>query len=232
MAQVYEWAVMKPVLEILIAISCLGQFTTGDIPASLVKAFQQREDFRSSRLRYEVEREFPGYQARKMSRYEVLTAANDIAWTNFGDADGIVERDIPTGMPRFGLAFACAPYQIIRGHSTGVEWNQTKGYSVISRSKPNRFLSEEIDPRNIGLYPLSQRDRLPSELLHQLFETPGQWSEAAAGDLIEVRMMCQPNSDEDPTYGVLIWKIDPTKDFTLIECRKEIVESDGNRYVS
>lgn len=217
------------ILAAVVVAFAIGQQKVGEVPDILANAFQHREAFHTGRFCYESESVFPGVKARSKERYDVRTCGNDIAWTNFGDDDGIVLRDPATGTPTFGVIRTFSYQQTIRNRDTGVQWSRVEGGNGILRSRSMSVAPVVSDPRSIGLRPLDPRDRSPSQLLTQLAETPAKWRVSSDGDVRVVTMECEPTSDGDPRHSEMVWRIDPAKDNAIVESSVSLVAPDGKR---
>lgn len=217
---------------LVIAVALLAGLhqASGDaVPDILVRAHHQRCNFKTARFRYVTECEFPGVLARTKTRYEARVSGGDIAWTDFGDDDGIVLKDPLSGTPQLGVLSACSYRQTIRNRDSGVEWSRMEGRNGIARLRLRNGSPMLSDPRSFGLRTRDPRDTSPEDLCNELLAGHAEWKVGADGGLKTVAMRTPPFSETDRRRLELLWWIDPERDGAIVATEKVIIQPGSAR---
>lgn len=202
-----------------------------DVPPILLDAHHRRDDFKTARLRYVVDCEFPGVQAPGRKRYEARISGDDIAWTDFGDDDGIVMHNPQSGEALLGVFGACAYRQTIRHRKSGVEWTRMEGESGLARGEVDGGNPMLTDPRSVGLSVFDPREKSPAILRERLTSNADLWTWGvkSEGELKVVTKRSAAISETDKRHYELVWKIDPDRDSAIVRIEQAVVEPGGQR---
>ncbi|HPF38304.1 MAG TPA: hypothetical protein P5081_09725 [Phycisphaerae bacterium] len=225
---------MTSLLASAIWIACAGGIDVGwnnEVPAILLDAFHRRDEFKAARFRYVVDREFPGTLAPTRKRYEARISGDDIAWTNFGDDDGVVLEVPATGEALVGVVNACAYRQTIRSRSAGVSWERVEGRGGAARGQVEGGDPMLTDPRSVGLIANDPRDRSPKTLRDTLLSSGDRWQwRVTSSDRFKiVTERSTAESETDGRRTEVTWRIDPERDNAIVEIEEAIVGPNGHR---
>ena len=203
------------------------------IPESLVRAHENRMRFKTAAFTYDYEFEWPGRNATQRHRFEARLSGDDTYWINQGDDDGIRMLHGVTGERMIGVRFACAPKHIIRNRKTDEQWSIHDGDNilVLHRASIKGPFREVSDPRSFGLASFEVRDDSPADLLERFSKEDSirHWKTRKAGTMEEIVLSYRNLEGENEHRGEVIWRIDPLRDYAIVEISNFIFEEDGKR---
>ncbi|MBX3395218.1 MAG: hypothetical protein KF841_07600 [Phycisphaerae bacterium] len=221
-------------VAILVCLGCEG--VERAVPESLSKAVSRRMAFKTAYFEYSYEAHNPGIWLTPKHGYAAGFAGREVYWTDFGDADGIVIRDPLSGRPTFGVAHACAPARFVRCNEGKDEWSIRDG-AAMANAYPTpkrlrlggRATDRFLDPRSCGLDLLACSETSPDDWLQDLQGRDYDWSEKIADGMIEVTSASRKHAGS--RSSLLVWRIDPSKDYAVVEIRRYRVQPNGSREV-
>ncbi len=203
------------------------------IPQSLVRAHENRMRFKTAAFTYDYEFEWPGRNATQRHRFEARLSGDDTYWINQGDDDGIRMLHGVTGERMIGVRFACAPKHIIRNRKTDEQWSIHDGDNslILHRASIKGPFREVSDPRSFGLASFEVRDHSPTDLLDRFSKDDAvrHWKTRKVGTMEEIVLSYRSPEGGNAFRGEVIWRIDPLRDYAVVEISNFIFDEDDKR---
>lgn len=200
----------------LLFIVSMGPPASGEVPDALVRAFRQRERFKTARFQYEL-RYTGGHLKGHGGRYESSVANEAVAWTRFSYSFRAGEADYSAGGYR----------QTIIDRGNQVRWRRGRKDRWVGRSDALETDERLPDPRSFGLSLCSFREKSPMELLDVMRTMPGTWRTSKEGRVVVVTHLF-PFGDQEP-HPETVWRIDPDKDNAVTDVSVFFVDASGQR---
>lgn len=215
---------------LILLCPCCADTGPGGMPEILVKAFQQRTNYQTAYFKFKRITNRP-HVSRQVENFEARYSGDSVYLIDEGDDDGIRLKQPLTLEPLLGVSSACLPERIVVDRERDEWWVYHGGLNHLAlSSEASRPVLSDV--RSFGLYAKDIPDKTPVDMLQVLYDseeyTRWQLTEEEGG-VVVVSCRVLPESGEYKGHLECEWRIDPAKDFAIIQVMETVVSKEGKR---